>query len=60
MSALGHKQTSMVRSAFMLIVARQPTPVAQARSSRSVMVMDCCLLALANSPVRFGCWALPD
>jgi hypothetical protein len=36
----------MVRSAFMLIVARVPTPVAQARSSRSMMVMDCRLLAL--------------
>ena len=37
----------MLSSTFVLMRARQPTPVAQARSSRSMMVMDCRLLALA-------------
>ena len=37
-------------STFALIVAPQSSPVAQARS---MTVMDCCLLALANSQTRF-------
>jgi len=47
------RQTQMPFSAFLLMRARQLLPVAQARSGRSIMVMDCRLLALANSLMRF-------
>ena len=53
------RQTQMPFSAFKLMRARQPTPVAQARRSRSMMVKDCGLLAQANSLVRFEGWQLP-
>ena len=55
----GQRSWFRLSSTFALIVARQPSPVAQARSSRSMMVMDCRLLALANSLVRFEGWQLP-
>ena len=46
----------MVRSVFMLMRALQPTPVAQARSRRSRMVMDGRLNAFSNSLVRYSGW----
>jgi len=55
----GQRSGLMLSSTLVLMRARQPTPVAQARRSRSMMVMDCRLLALANSLVRFEGWQLP-
>jgi hypothetical protein len=56
----GQRSGLMLSSTFVLMGARQPAPVAQARRSRSMMVMDCRLLALANPLARSCGCALPD
>ena len=55
----GQRSGLLLSSTFVLMRARQPLPVAQARSSRSMMVMDCRLLALADSLMGLRGWALP-
>jgi hypothetical protein len=52
----GHWARGMPFSTFMLMTARQPTPVAQARSRRSMVLMDGYSPGLANSLMRLRGW----